>query len=567
MIIYIAIIFIALLTIPLIGAYMYYLRNDGMLININQDKSRDPRYFGKSFASLVEANLDKIEKGIITLSKPEEVLKLDKSRDYGKIVEPLVIGKGINVYLPDVNVFNKEIYGEKNVVLAGHKGLTLRAGYSKKNMIIGKNTKILRWIDANETLAIYDNCDLGMSASSRLRMSVGNNCKFRRLYAPEIRLGSYPSDVTLAADSKNPIIYTLPVIEEKKYGVKYVTKEMCDDRNICPYTIVSDFDVIVSKNLIVQGDIRSNQKVRLMENAVVCGSVFAEDDIYIDENATILGSVFSQESIIFKKGATVGQSKRISSVVARGKIHFEENCFVFGYISSERYGFIESSKKLNPKPKIEILPRAKKITSLEFNNLEEYENINHEGYRFNQDLLEVSINVNTSKVFQSLFYACKNLESVNLPSSLESLNAYSFCDCESLKNISLGDKLNLKAIKTSVFENCTSLKEVEIPKLVESIGPAAFSGCSSLENVYFQPDAVLSSLSDHSFRGCKSLKKLVLPKNLKIIGQSAFLDCDNLAEIILPIECKDEVGLADVSVDILKFYTVDKDNKVVFVSE
>ena len=45
MIIIIALTFIVLLTIPLIGALIYYKKRDGIILDINQDKTRDPRYF------------------------------------------------------------------------------------------------------------------------------------------------------------------------------------------------------------------------------------------------------------------------------------------------------------------------------------------------------------------------------------------------------------------------------------------------------------------------------------------------------------------------------------------
>ena len=49
--------------------------------------------------------------------------------------------------------------------------------------------QVIRWVDGEGLLCVNDNCNLGISASSAYGILLGKNCFFRRLYAPEIRLG------------------------------------------------------------------------------------------------------------------------------------------------------------------------------------------------------------------------------------------------------------------------------------------------------------------------------------------------------------------------------------------
>ena len=74
MIILLGIAFLALLLLPIIVAYLAYRKGKGILLFINQNKLRDPRYFGRSFSSMVEAAIGHHKEGeTIRLSKEEKV--------------------------------------------------------------------------------------------------------------------------------------------------------------------------------------------------------------------------------------------------------------------------------------------------------------------------------------------------------------------------------------------------------------------------------------------------------------------------------------------------------------
>lgn len=70
------------------------------------------------------------------------------------------------------------------------------------------------------------------------------------------------------------------------------------------------------------------------------------------------------------------------------------------------------------------------------------------------------------------------IESLSLPSTLETIAANSIWECSSLKSIVIPD--NVKNIGSEAFAGCTELKTVQIPKSVSSIASSAFSGDSNL---------------------------------------------------------------------------------------
>ena len=72
---------------------IYYRMNKGDILNINQDRIRDPRYFGKSFAKLIEKNLDSTDTNEIKLSKKEKYIDVDSNPVLGEEVDNLIVAK------------------------------------------------------------------------------------------------------------------------------------------------------------------------------------------------------------------------------------------------------------------------------------------------------------------------------------------------------------------------------------------------------------------------------------------------------------------------------------------
>ena len=124
--------FIIMLSAPFIGAAIYCNKKKGDILFIRQEKVKDARYFGKSFAKTFEENLADRKQGVISLSKSEEYLCDDLQKEYPENVDKLLMSlyQDITVH-SNVKVFNKEIYCAHNIYNL-NDGLKLRAAYSKK---------------------------------------------------------------------------------------------------------------------------------------------------------------------------------------------------------------------------------------------------------------------------------------------------------------------------------------------------------------------------------------------------------------------------------------------------
>ena len=89
------------------------------------------------------------------------------------------------------------------------------------------------------------------------------------------------------------------------------------------------------------------------------------------------------------------------------------------------------------------------------------------------------------------FYNCDLIETINLPSTVESLGNYTFYNCSALNrmNSSNVNTLNmptgLLTIGSYAFSGCSGLTSIVIPDSVTSIENRAFDDCSGLKTVFY----------------------------------------------------------------------------------
>jgi hypothetical protein len=96
---------------------------------------------------------------------------------------------------------------------------------------------------------------------------------------------------------------------------------------------------------------------------------------------------------------------------------------------------------------------------------------------------------------EQAFFACTNVTSVTIPSSVTSIGPWA-------------------------FESCVSLTNITIPSGVTNIGQGAFSGCAWLTTVTI-PGGV-TTIGDWTFESCAGLRAVYFDGNAPTVGSSAF---------------------------------------------
>ena len=133
------------------------------------------------------------------------------------------------------------------------------------------------------------------------------------------------------------------------------------------------------------------------------------------------------------------------------------------------------------------------------------------------------------------FSDCTALTSIEIPASVETIKASAFKGCSSLATVTFENGSQLKTIEggypsSGTFADCTALTSIEIPASVETIEAAAFKGCSSLATVTFEKGSQLKTIGGggSSYYGAFGQLKNLMTVDMsactqvKTIGESAF---------------------------------------------
>ncbi len=90
-----------------------------------------------------------------------------------------------------------------------------------------------------------------------------------------------------------------------------------------------------------------------------------------------------------------------------------------------------------------------------------------------------------------------------IPSSVTSIGEYAFSGCVDLTSIIFEGNSQLRSIGANAFSGCNGLESVEIPTSVTTIDNYAFSYCSNLETITI-PKSV-KKVAENAFSNCKKL--------------------------------------------------------------
>ena len=151
--------------------------------------------------------------------------------------------------------------------------------------------------------------------------------------------------------------------------------------------------------------------------------------------------------------------------------------------------------------------------------------------------------------YYGAFSNCTALTSIEIPASVETIEATAFKGCSKLATVTFEEGSQLKTIAGGyysdskfnyyygVFSDCP-ITFIEIPASVETIEAAAFKGCSKLATVTFEKDSQLKTIgggySYSNYYGAFSdcpITSIEIPASVTTIGTSAFANCSSLATV------------------------------------
>ena len=131
--------------------------------------------------------------------------------------------------------------------------------------------------------------------------------------------------------------------------------------------------------------------------------------------------------------------------------------------------------------------------------------INDTAFARCQSLREIHIPASIESIGTRVFYYCQSLREIHIPANTESIGNGAFESCTKLTTVTFGKESKLRTIAGSygnsssycygTFMSCQNLSAIEIPASVETIEAAAFHNCSSLQTVTFEKGSRLRTIA------------------------------------------------------------------------
>ena len=303
---------------------------------IPMDYTKDPRYFGKSFKYLVQQATEGLSAGQeiheVLLSKKEklEVVELGNIPD-GAEIDHLLYVKG-NLSSGGHVRLKKEAYVMGDATVGSDN--IIRALAADGNVEVNAGTQFLRWLDANRTIEILENCSLGISVSTGSKLCLARNCHFRRLYGMPIVTGNTERAPVTVLERSFPPAESLPP------ELSFVRKK---ERFIEPGTIITHNtvfpqDVRIGYGAIFKGDIKSYGELVLEANVIIDGNVFADGEIIIGRNANIRGHICSQKAVYICERTVISCPTTLKTIIGKKSVSIEQNVTIYGYVVTEGDG-------------------------------------------------------------------------------------------------------------------------------------------------------------------------------------------------------------------------------------
>lgn len=135
----------------------------------------------------------------------------------------------------------------------------------------------------------------------------------------------------------------------------------------------------------------------------------------------------------------------------------------------------------------------------------------------------IRIKAGTRVIGAQAFENRKDIEEVYIPKSVENIDFKAFFLCSNLKKVDFEEGIKLKEINYFTFVGCEKIENIDLPNSLEAINAYSFGGCSFTkikipENVEY--------LDSYAIRECYSLKVIELPERLR--GEYHWIETDGI---------------------------------------
>lgn len=333
---------LVLMTVPFVPALLEWrTRRDARPGGVDPNYSRDPRFFGHAFRhrmGTLQAQL---------AANPEHALR-DKTRGDIELHQRVDAAPGATIKATWIATQGATI-GEKAVMTGDAWAqadatvacrAVLRSFACDGHLVLGEETNVKGWLDAEKSIVIGPRSVVSTSASTDGPLKIAHGAIFYRLWGlPVISTddrGSVPAD-----GAPNVEKWPWPegfTVEERVVYARHRFAVPVDGH--IAHDIVAYTDVHIGVRAHIGGTVKSHGNIFVDSDAVVEGNLIARGDIHIKPRAHVHGHIFTERDLFIGREARVA-GEPLPQPEAGGNRSEAESNFTFKGVESARHMRLE----------------------------------------------------------------------------------------------------------------------------------------------------------------------------------------------------------------------------------
>lgn len=153
----------------------------------------------------------------------------------------------------------------------------------------------------------------------------------------------------------------------------------------------------------------------------------------------------------------------------------------------------------------------------------------------------------TEVIGASMFEQCYKLEEIVIPASLRQMGKKAFYQCKGLKKVTFEQGSQLTAIPQMAFNTCQQLETLELPEGVATLEYSSLNNCTGLKTLTLP--STLTEVQDIALKGLTSLTTLTInatvpptaPEGKKMFGGTDMSQCT----LVVPAGSEQAYGEAE----------------------
>jgi cytoskeletal protein CcmA (bactofilin family) len=231
-------------------------------------------------------------------------------------------------------------------VCGGESGV-FRALLGERDVVLGRNSTVLRWIHSDANLTVEEGSILHGRASADRQLYLAPDTQFERLYGRPVMFGesSLPASATDSSE-------TLTAFATEGVLDASPSRTVIDGDVVIPPASQLDGNLVVRGSLTVgrgsrvRGSLKCHGSMIIEAGVSVSGSTVAHESIEVHDGAMVGGPVIAEADVTLGDGVLVGEYASPSTVTAE-RVFVYPGAAVFGTVWTRECGMVLAAARSN----------------------------------------------------------------------------------------------------------------------------------------------------------------------------------------------------------------------------